>query len=294
MRAVLFRSPALAALVLILLGLWTTLAPAQTFRVGPNAASAPPAQSLGTESDYFLDLNTGYVYGPKASGIWPTLPSYTIALLTGTVATGHMLVGCANNTVCDSGYAVNTSGSASRDPNANDDVTKGYVPGSLFQNISTGTQWVCLTNGAGTATWHSVGSINTVPIPAVFLTQIATAPSFSYITPANNALGINANFAITSPIAGIINRLYVNVATLPAAGQTYTFTIAIWNWGSNPTFSTVGVPNCTITSAGNGSCSDTSDTISVAAGQRWAILAQQSGSTNQGQSSAAVGYSPQQ
>lgn len=40
----------------------------------------PPAPTTGHEGDYFLDLGTGHIYGPKAQSTWPTTPAKTLTL----------------------------------------------------------------------------------------------------------------------------------------------------------------------------------------------------------------------
>ena len=35
------------------------------------AAPNPPPATVGADGDYFLDVTTGKVYGPKAGGVWP-------------------------------------------------------------------------------------------------------------------------------------------------------------------------------------------------------------------------------
>lgn len=43
---------------------------AQQVLGGFNLNSAPPVQSIGSESQYYIDWNTGNVFGPKTSGQW--------------------------------------------------------------------------------------------------------------------------------------------------------------------------------------------------------------------------------
>jgi hypothetical protein len=40
-----------------------------------NTNGRPPANSTGAEADYFIDVASGNIYGPKSSGVWPSTPA---------------------------------------------------------------------------------------------------------------------------------------------------------------------------------------------------------------------------
>jgi len=46
-------------------------ASAATDYIAGNSAGAAPSNAIGEDGNYFLDVSTGDVYGPKAAGVWP-------------------------------------------------------------------------------------------------------------------------------------------------------------------------------------------------------------------------------
>lgn len=44
----------------------------------PDQPQRPPAQSIGSESNWYIDFLSGNVFGPKTSGQWPQTPTTTI------------------------------------------------------------------------------------------------------------------------------------------------------------------------------------------------------------------------
>lgn len=67
--------------------IWTSLVQAQVLysgRADPNALSNVPANSVGVENSWYLDLLTGNVYGPKTLGKWPPSPITTLAFSSDT------------------------------------------------------------------------------------------------------------------------------------------------------------------------------------------------------------------
>lgn len=54
-----------------------------TGKADPNARTTVPANSIGIEHSWYLDLFSGNVYGPKESGQWPTPAVATIPLSSG-------------------------------------------------------------------------------------------------------------------------------------------------------------------------------------------------------------------
>ena len=48
-----------------------------------------------------------------------------------------------------------------RDPNADDDITEGFIVGSLWVNESRSALFVCLDNSDGAAVWQQLGSLLT-------------------------------------------------------------------------------------------------------------------------------------
>jgi hypothetical protein len=53
------------------LGLSTTPSYSQAVLGGQNLNGVPPANSIGQESQWYIDFNSGKLYGPKSSGFWP-------------------------------------------------------------------------------------------------------------------------------------------------------------------------------------------------------------------------------
>ena len=62
---------------------WSGLAAAQAVLGGaniPTQPQRPPAQSIGNESNWYIDWTSGNVFGPKTSGQWPQTPLATFNL----------------------------------------------------------------------------------------------------------------------------------------------------------------------------------------------------------------------
>lgn len=64
--------------IAIAISLGWTPALAQQVLGGPNIAAKPPANSIGNEANWYIDWNSGLVYGPKTLGQWPPLASYSL------------------------------------------------------------------------------------------------------------------------------------------------------------------------------------------------------------------------
>lgn len=72
----------------------------------------PPSDSLGLNGDFYFDTVTGYYYGPKLGGHWPTTPLivspptrryvYTQAIASSSWSITHPLGGRPSVTVVDS------------------------------------------------------------------------------------------------------------------------------------------------------------------------------------------------
>lgn len=104
--------------------------------------------------------------------------------------------------------------------------------------------------------------------------------STNYIAPSGVASTQNVGALVSAN--GILSNLYMRVATTPSAGQSYTFTVYVGAPGSE----TSTALTCSI-AAGQTTCSDTTDSVAISAGQAWAIQAVIGGtnSTGQGMSS---------
>lgn len=80
MRRILLSSTALLC--------WSLPTLAQSVLGGSNIPTQPqnpPAQSIGSESNWYIDWLSGNVFGPKSSGQWPQIPIATLARIpTGT------------------------------------------------------------------------------------------------------------------------------------------------------------------------------------------------------------------
>lgn len=93
---------------------------------------------------------------------------------------------------------------------------------------------------------------------------------------APGTVGANQNFAAYSPRAGIFKNMFIRAASAPGAGQTTTYTLYV---GTIAAMTSTSV-TCTLSGAAATTCSDTTNTAPIAAGQAWAIqVATSSGGT---------------
>ena|SRR6185437_6177270 len=74
---------------------------------------------------------------------------------------------------------------------------------------------------------------------------------------------------------GTLKNFQVATVTSPGAGQTYVYTLEVFSTPGSPSDSAL---TCTISGASAKTCSDTTDVVSIAAGQLWSVKLVTSGS----------------
>lgn len=127
------------------------------------------------------------------------------------------------------GFAPQSNFAASANPTVNDDGTVGYVPGSVWNNTTNQTSWVCISNGTGAAVWReltNIAGVLTTKSGKVLAASFAGNPKKATVT-FTTAFG-STNYAIVlTPLIGAGGVLYSpNVETQ----TTGSFVI---NMGSN-------------------------------------------------------------
>ena len=215
------------------------------------AGSVNPVAADGVNGEYYLNVTSGDVFGPKAAGSWPVNPvgnAYTQLGLstvagsapttagstgTGTVAArsdhshpyqgvsadaGNRLTVGADGRHFHKGpwsYATTTN------PVAADDVNSGYQVGDWWINTVEASMHVCRNNTAGAAVWQEIQ--NHVPSQAT-------------------------NPTATDDISKgyIVGSVWVNVVTSEAFVSTVdTFNSAVWEKINAPLASTLTPPAST-------------------------------------------------
>lgn len=79
-----------------------------------NTSGSAPASSVGAEGQFFLDLSSGSVFGPKTSGLWPA--TGTPPAIRGSIAGAAPCTGCIGEEIESSipvGSAVATTSTVS-------------------------------------------------------------------------------------------------------------------------------------------------------------------------------------
>lgn len=154
--------------------------------------------------------------------------------------------------------------------------TTSTINGSSTLAVAQNRQ--CTVNSDGT-NWQVIGCTALVSSTSV-VPMSGSASSVAQATNTDLMSGISGgNIGAISPVTGTIKNLYVRVTNAPASGQTYTFTMLVGTWGS----ASATAVTCQISNP-NTSCSDTSDTASVAVGNQYVlniVTSATSGSTGQ-------------
>jgi hypothetical protein len=203
----------------------------------------------------------------------------------GTFASGDLIAGGpAPNQLQDSGQQPTKSNATTRAPTSMDDSTQGYAVGSTWLNTSANQYYVATGVATGAAVWKQI----TQPqIPFGYLFGGVPANTTYYTAP-NAVAGINQNNESISSVSGVFSNLYVHVAAAPGTGNTDTFTLYI----GNPTQMTATSVTCTISGSAN-SCSDTTDSALITAGQAWAVqVVTSANASNPAASSLGVAFAP--
>lgn len=161
---------------------WAGLASAQQMYVGkadPNAQSNVPANSIGVESSWYLDLLTGNVYGPKTSGQWPPAPTTTIPSILGGFGTGVLsalgqAVTGSGGIVLQNAPTVIGQATFTRTIEVIPGLTTPLVAdGSTSQSTALGTMFTALASSGQTASIPAAAS-------AYNLGSVVTAPQANY------------------------------------------------------------------------------------------------------------------
>lgn len=108
-----------------------------------NGVGAPSA-GLGVVGDFYIDTASSRLYGPKATGGWP---SAGVSLLGPIGANGVSRL--------------------NRAPSAMDDASAGYVANATWINAGNGDYWQCLAPTAGAASWQKIGASRALLLDAV-------------------------------------------------------------------------------------------------------------------------------
>lgn len=165
------------------------------------------------------------------------------------------------------------------DPVASNDVTQGYIPGSIWVNTANNRLWICISNAQGAALWAFSGAVPGYAEPSGVVTQFGSG-SGSFAEEGNmyrmiSGAGINpggtaqdyvtAAFAIPASSFDIANRGLNIIAQGGFANNANTKRCKII---VNPSSATVGA----VVGSGGVTIADTGS-YSTAAAVGWALEA---------------------
>lgn len=233
-----------------------------------NTGGVPPVNSIGKNNDYFLDIATGNIYGPKNQGVWPSSPSGTLSggtggsgtmtgvtLLTGAniffsgTCTSTASINCTIGASTGTGVPGGTNGQLQFNSNG---TFGGYTIGSGL-GVSAGA--LITSGGSTTAGVNSLSTTCPTSTPGSGNITLAGGLQGRVITGGTDTIAIsdcglelhytdNAAVAITVPQAGSTG------AQLPA--NWYAVVVVDKNSGpvtlttTTSTFSTTGTSTLTL------------------------------------------------
>ena len=128
--------------------------------------------------------------------------------------------------------------SSNRAPVATDDLNSGYYAGSRWLNTSNSTEYICLSNSVGAATWLKVSSTNTVSsvnsmVGDVTLTTDSIEQGISNLyydqatVDSSISSSIDAQKGVVNGVASLDNSGKIPSNQLPAVQVNTVFTVAI-------------------------------------------------------------------
>lgn len=117
----------------------------------------------------------------------------------------HALVSSSAN-----GFMPQSNFAAVANPTTANDNTQGYVPGSMWINTANASEWVCISNGTGTAVWKELTNI-----AGVLANKAGQVLAASF---AGNPKKATVTF--TTPFADA-NYAVVLTPSITVSGQTY-------------------------------------------------------------------------
>jgi len=257
-----------------------------------------PSNSVGNNGDFYIDTAANNIYGPKASGVWPSGTS--LVGPQGTAGAAGVVQAITANYL---NSATAGTGTASIGGTAANPVVNINFPNDV-QSVSAGT----VTNSGSTGTLSIDNSTPTNPkidinFPASssstgftwlsnYQNQTLTGPFFT--APAGGSSSqYESQLAFSSvPSACTVKSLQVygittdnsGSSTVPEA-ETTTFTVYL-----NDSAKSMSCNVTTTSTAGDtSSCSDTTHTFAVTAGQRLSIGAAEN--VNDNAHYTTIGYS---
>ena len=141
---------------------WIATLTGQAFRTG----SGTPANSLGTNGEFYLDTTNTVLFGPKASGSWPT-PGVNLIGSDGTTTSYNS----TTNVLTISGTDF--------------DLDNDFVGITSAQALSSATDALTIS-GTTITLARGDATTDTIALPALALTTVQTAATLAAMFSINN------------------------------------------------------------------------------------------------------------
>lgn len=174
------------------------------------SGAGAPSNSFGFDGDFYLntaDLNQ--IYGPKANGVWPA----------------PVIFGSPFSNL-----------TATTNPSVNDDITLGYVVGSVWVNTVTNIYFVCSHNDTAAAVWTPVLPVGTTAgtVAAGDDPRIVNAVQPTFVLTGDMAGTVSnpqvVSTSLTAPLplsqggTGSVTQNFVDLTTNQSVSGAKTFT----------------------------------------------------------------------
>lgn len=211
-----------------------------------------PASTLGNDGDFYLRTDTTCLYGPKASGLWPTSCQSLIGPAGATGQTGATGPAGSLSGLTPGAIVAAASASSVSTPGANATVDgSGNITANSISSTGTGTGNLTMQFGTapanpasgsallyadsstGALTCHNSAGASCMPAASIPATTVQTNQSNAYttgtqdFTSASHLVAKNGP-AASKPAACAVGEVYF--ATDATPGQNWYFCTAVNTW----------------------------------------------------------------